>query len=76
MLILICLCTHSSTFACDSLESRFDTCYGTTRPTGLTLQEKDTGVFLQNGIGGPTSVAGDIFLNVSKKVNKVNYYTN
>lgn len=49
------------TFACNSLESVFDTCHGASTPTGFTLEEKDSRVLLQDCVRGSTGVTGHVF---------------
>jgi hypothetical protein len=63
---LIRLCAHCGTFACDSLETRFDICYGAAGTARLTLQEENTSVLLQDGFRRSTCVAGDVLFDVSK----------
>lgn len=59
------LCAHCSTFARDGLETGLDAGHGTSRAAGFALQEEEARVFLQDGVGRATCVAGDVLFDVS-----------
>jgi hypothetical protein len=51
------------------LETRFNASHRAPRPAVFTLQEENSGVLLQDGVGGTAGVAGDILLDVASQHN-------
>ena len=62
---LSCLGSNGSTFPSHSLESMFNGSHGTAWPTSLTLEKKDSGVLLEERVGGTTSVTRDVLFDVT-----------
>lgn len=57
--------TDSCSLAGDSLEAGFDAGDGAAWAAGFALQEEESGVLLQDCVGGFAGVTGDIFLDVA-----------
>lgn len=58
------LCTDSSAFACNGLETRFDASYGTSWSTRFALQEEQTRVLLEDGFRWAAGVTCNVFLDI------------
>jgi len=62
--VLSCLGSDGSSLPGHGLEAVLDGGHGAARATGLALEKEDSGVLLEEGVGGATGVAGHVLLDV------------
>lgn len=63
-LVLLLFGPHDGSFGCDSLETGLDALDRAPRVAGHALQEEQPRLLVQDGVGRPAGMAGDVLLDV------------